>query len=254
MKIKVCGLTTPADAIACVEAGVDWVGVNFHPGSPRFVDREQAVVIRHALAGRVGAVGLFVDRPAAEVVATAEAVGLDAVQLHGEEPPEFLAGLRGLRVVKAFRLKDAGSFDAMRLYLDRCEELGHPPYAILVDAFVPGLSGGTGVAIAEGLLASIPRHPRLILAGGLTPENVAGRAGRVGPWMVDVASGVESSPGRKCPERIGAFVAAVRTTFGLPVGMGSAEDPSTLSSPARGEGLLFSDRRGKETLPPCGGG
>jgi phosphoribosylanthranilate isomerase len=210
VKIKVCGLTTPADAAACVAAGVDWVGLNFHPGSPRFVDVVRAVEIRRALDGRAEAVGLFVDRPAEEVVATAEAVGLDVVQLHGDEPPEYLAELGGLRVVRAFRLRDAGSAEAILAYLARCEALGNPPYAILVDAYVPGRAGGTGAAIAEDLLGLIPRHPRLILAGGLTPENVAERASRVGPWMVDVASGVESSPGRKCPERIGAFVAAVR--------------------------------------------
>ncbi len=210
MKIKVCGLTTPADALACVEAGVDWVGLNFYPRSARFVDSERAVAIRHALDGRAGTVGLFVDRPAEEVVATAEAVGLDFVQLHGDEPPEYLARLGALRVVKAFRLKDEESARAIRSYLDRAEALGSPPYAVLVDAYVPGSAGGTGVAIADDLLGLIPAHPRLILAGGLTPENVAERAGRVGPWMVDVASGVESDPGRKCPERIGAFVAALR--------------------------------------------
>ncbi len=210
MKIKVCGLTTPADAVACVDAGVDWIGLNFHPGSPRFVEVERAVVIRSALGGRAEAVGLFVDRPAEEVMATVCAVGLDVVQLHGDEPPEYLAELAGVRVVKAFRLKDVESASAIRLYLDRAEVLGQPPHAILVDAFVPGLAGGTGIAIADELLGLIPAHPRLILAGGLTPENVADRAGRVGPWMVDVASGVESEPGRKCPERIGAFVAAIR--------------------------------------------
>lgn len=210
MRVKVCGLTTPADAIACIEAGVDWVGLNFHPRSPRFVDRERAVAIRRALEDRAGVVGLFVDRPADDVVAIAEAIGLDFVQLHGDEPPEYLSRLAGLRVVRAFRLKDAGSADSIRAYLGRAEDLGCPPHAILVDAFVPGLSGGTGVAIDDGLLGLIPRHPRLILAGGLTPENVANRAALARPWMVDVASGVESAPGRKCPERIGAFVAAVR--------------------------------------------
>jgi phosphoribosylanthranilate isomerase len=238
VKIKVCGLTTPADAIACVDAGVDWVGLNFHPGSPRFVDVERAATIWRALDGRAEAVGLFVDRPAGEVTATARAVGLDLVQLHGGEPPEYLAELSGVRVVKAFRLKDAESASAIGHYLDRAAALGHAPHAILVDAFVPGLAGGTGTSIADDLLGLIPAHPRLILAGGLTPENVADRAGRVGPWMVDVASGVESSPGRKCPGRIAAFVAALRTVAASPrIGLGSSEEPPTLPSPARGEGI-----------------
>ena len=215
--MKVCGLTTPADAIACIAAGVDWVGLNFHPRSPRFVDPERAVAIRRALADRAGVVGLFVNRPAEEVLATAGSIGLDFVQLHGDEPPEYLPRLAGLRVIKAFRMKDAESSDAIRSYLDRAEALGHPLHAILVDAFVPGLAGGTGLAIADDLLGLIPRHPRLILAGGLTPENVAERAGRVGPWMVDVASGVESAPGRKCHERIAAFVAAARSGWPEPI-------------------------------------
>ncbi len=141
---------------------------------------------------------------------TARAVGLDLVQLHGDEPPEYLAAMAGLRVVKAFRLKDAESVNAIGDYLGAAEALGHPPYAILVDAHVPGTRGGTGVAIAEDLLGLIPAHPRLVLAGGLTPENVAERIERVGAWMVDVASGVESEPGRKCPERVAAFAAAAR--------------------------------------------
>jgi phosphoribosylanthranilate isomerase len=210
VKIKVCGLTTPADAIACVEAGVDWVGLNFHPLSPRFVDRGRAAEIRRALGDCLGVVGLFVDRPADEVLATARTIGLDFVQLHGDEPPEYLAELARLQVVKAFRVRDAESASAIVRYVERAEALGHPLHAVLVDAYVAGRSGGTGVAIADDLLGLIPAHPRLILAGGLTPENVAERAAVVGPWMVDVASGVESEPGRKCPERIGAFIAASR--------------------------------------------
>ncbi len=210
MKIKVCGLTTRADAEACLASDVDWVGLNFHAPSPRAVDPGRAAEIRAALAGRAEAVGLFVDRPPAEVVAIAEAVGLDAVQLHGSEPADDLPRLGGLRVIKAFRLAGPGSVAEIRAFLDRAGALGHPPYAILVDAHVPGELGGTGVAIADGLLALIPAHPRLILAGGLTPENVADRVARVRPWMVDVASGVESSPGRKCPGRVAAFAAEAR--------------------------------------------
>jgi phosphoribosylanthranilate isomerase len=153
-----------------------------------------------------------------------------------------------LRVVKAFRMKDAASADLIRAYLERSEMLGHPPYAVLVDAYVPGLAGGTGTSIADDLLGLIPRYSRLILAGGLTPENVAERAGTVGPWMVDVASGVESAPGRKCPERIATFVAALRTAEVSP------EEPPTLPSPARGEGFVSSPAPKRKTLPPCGGG
>jgi len=210
LKIKVCGLATPDDARACVEAGVDWVGLNFHPGSIRCVEPSQASEIRAALDGRAEAVGLFVDRRPADAIAIARAVGLDLIQLHGSEPPEDLPHFAGLRVIKAFRVGDLASIATIHRFLEAAERLGHPPYAILVDAFVAGMAGGTGVAIGDDLLSEMPSHPRLILAGGLTPKNVAERLTRIRPWMVDVASGVESAPGQKCPERIGAFVAAAR--------------------------------------------
>ncbi len=212
MKIKVCGLTTPADALACVAAGVDTIGLNFHPRSPRFVDIANAIRVVDALRGQSEPVGLFVDVAPASIIETARAVGLEIIQLHGDEPPEVLAELAGLRVIKAFRLAGPETLDAITAYLDRAEQLGHPPFAILVDAHVPGLAGGTGQAIGDELLSRLPTHSRLILAGGLTPENVADRIGRAQPrpWMVDVASGVESSPGIKNPERIEAFARAIR--------------------------------------------
>ncbi len=205
MKIKVCGLTTLDDARSCLAAGVDWVGLNFHPGSVRRVEVPIAIAIRTALGDRAETVGLFVDRRPEEVVEVARAVGLDLVQLHGSEPPEDLPKFEGLRVIKAFRVGSADSIAAIHRYLDAAERIGHPPFAILVDAYVPGVAGGTGVSIADDLLAQIPAHPRLILAGGLTPENVAERLTRITPWMVDVASGVESEPGRKCPHKILSF-------------------------------------------------
>ena len=211
MKIKVCGLTTSADVLACLDAGVDWIGLNFHPGSVRRAEIPVAIAIREALDDRAEAVGLFVDRPPAEVVETARAVGLGLIQLHGSEPPEDLPRFAGLRVIKAFRVGSLDSIAAIHRYLDAADRLGHPPHAILVDAYVPGVAGGTGVSIADDLLAQLPKHPRLILAGGLTPENVADRLSRITPWMVDVASGVESEPGRKCPERIRTFASEARS-------------------------------------------
>ena len=178
MKIKVCGITTSADALACVAAGVDWIGLNFHPGSPRHVDPARAVAIAGSLDGWAEPVGLFVDRPPDEIVEVARSVGLDLVQLHGAEPVEILPRLAGLRVIKAFRLSGPESAAEIRAYVARAEAIGRPLHAILVDAHVPGLLGGTGVAIADDLLDLIPRHPRLILAGGLTPENVADRVAR----------------------------------------------------------------------------
>ncbi len=208
--VKICGLTTPADALAAASAGADWVGLNFHPPSPRFLTPESALAILRILPEHVVPVGLFVNRSATEVAEMAERLGLQVVQLHGDEPPETVAALSSLQVVRAFRLRDAASIAAMLAYLQETEKLGHPPEAVLIDAFVEGVPGGTGRSIADSVLEVLPNLPRLILAGGLTAENVAERSQKVRPWMVDVAGGVELSPGRKDPERMRAFVRALK--------------------------------------------
>jgi phosphoribosylanthranilate isomerase len=217
VRIKVCGLTSPAEASACVTAGVDWIGLNFHPGSPRRVDPARAADIVAALPSPSHAVGLFVDRPPHEVAAVAAQLGLEIVQLHGNEPPADLLPLSHLKIVRAFRIRDAGSIEAMLDYLRRCEGLGRAPDAILLDAHVDGLAGGTGQTIAADLLAILPQLPGLILAGGLTPDNVAERVQRVRPWMVDVASSVESAPGRKDLALVAAFVRSVTAAGPLSV-------------------------------------
>jgi len=214
VKVKVCGLTEVANALACAEAGADWIGLNFHPASPRSISVERGAEIAEALDGKANPVGLFVDWPPDEVAETIRKIGpIDTIQLHGDEPPEHLLDCLKfkprLRVVKAFCISDGASVDRMLVYLDRADRLGCPPYAILVDAHAPGLAGGTGRSIADEILNRLPDHPHLILAGGLHPDNVADRVALVRPWMVDVASGVESSPGVKDIGRVSAFVAAV---------------------------------------------
>jgi len=223
--VKVCGLTTVADALATAAAGADWIGLNFHPPSPRFVPPDEAAAIVAALPEGIEPVGLFVDRPAAEVAELAARVGLRTVQLHGSEPPEDIAALHPLRVVRAFRLGDSTAVAAMLAYLDRCRSLRFPPFAVLVDAYLAGLPGGTGHSIPPDLLAELPPLPRLILAGGLTPENVGERVARARPWMVDVAGGVESAPGRKDAGRVAAFVGATRS--GQELGSRQGEIPGS---------------------------
>lgn len=208
--VKVCGLTSLADALVCAEAGADWIGLNFHPPSPRFLTIELASRIVAALPTHCSAVGLFVNRPSAEVAEIAARIGIDTVQLHGDEPVEALAALAPLRVVRAFRLGDRLAVDLMSEYLYRAETLGASPFATLIDGYVAGQAGGTGRVIVGPVLDHLPPLPRLILAGGLTPENVADRVARLRPWMVDVASGVEAAPGRKDPARVAAFVRAAR--------------------------------------------
>jgi phosphoribosylanthranilate isomerase len=211
VRVKICGLTCVEDAVACAEAGADWIGLNFHPPSPRHVAPEAAAEILSVLPDRVTAVGVFVDRPPSEVAAIAARLRLGVVQLHGQEPVEDLSALRGLRVIRAFRLKIAESWRLVTEFLARADALGHPLEGVLVDAYVPGQPGGTGMAIDYSVLDARPPLPRWILAGGLTPENVGERVARARPWMVDVASGVESGPGRKDPAAVAAFIRAARS-------------------------------------------
>lgn len=214
--VKICGLTRVDEAVACARLGADWIGLNFHPPSPRSILPELAAEIVEALPDGATPVGVFVDRPPAEVAAIADRVGLRVVQLHGREPLDDLAELRSLEVVRAFRIRSVEDWSEVVRFVEAAEAIGHPLSGALVDAYVPGLPGGTGRAIDLSLLDEAPPLPRMILAGGLTPENVAERVARARPWMADVASGVESSPGRKDLETVAAFVRAVRSIQAAP--------------------------------------
>jgi phosphoribosylanthranilate isomerase len=208
--VKICGVTSVEDALACAAAGADWIGLNFHPGSPRFIDTARAIEIVAALPPTVSPVGVFVDRPPAEIVDIAARVGLKIVQLHGSEPPDDLWALRHLHLVRAFRLRQVRDWIAVTAFLAAAHAVGRLPDAVLVDAHVAGQVGGTGVTVASEVLDAMPPLGRLILAGGLTPENVAAKIARLRPWMVDTASGVEAAPGRKDPAKVASFVDAVR--------------------------------------------
>jgi len=210
IRVKICGLTRVDQAVACAELGVDWIGLNFYPASPRYVEPAQAAAIVASLPPSVSPVGVFVDRPVAEVAELAARAGLGVVQLHGRESPEFVGLLRPLRVVKAFRLESYAAWARVVDYLAQAATLGCPPEAVLIDSYVAGKPGGTGHTIDGDFLDSRPPLDRLILAGGLTPDNVAEHVRRVRPWMVDVASGVESAPGCKDLNKVAAFVRAVQ--------------------------------------------
>jgi phosphoribosylanthranilate isomerase len=219
--VKICGVRVAADAEVAAEAGADAIGLNFYPRSPRCVGEAEARgVVRH-LPAAVARVGVFVNAPADELQRLAEAVGLDLLQLHGDEPPELLAQLRGFRVIKAFR-GPAASIDRVRAFLETARQLGCTPAAVLVDAYQPGVYGGTGHAVdwtqAAGLVSQLGGIP-LVLAGGLTPGNVADAIRTVRPAAVDTASGVETEPGRKDPQAVRHFVHRARAAFlgaGLP--------------------------------------
>jgi phosphoribosylanthranilate isomerase len=226
MRIKICGLTRVDDALMVAEAGANWIGLNFYPPSPRFIEPAIAREIVRALPESATPVGLFVNSPPDEIADLSARLGLEIIQLHGQEPPEDLRKLSHLTIIRAFRLHDVHSIDEMITYLKRAAELGRMPDAILVDGFVADSPGGTGVAIAEHLLGLLPSVPRLILAGGLNPGNVADRVRKVRPWMVDVASGVESTPGRKDPAKVKAFIESAHgVARPAASGMGSSINP-----------------------------
>ena len=213
-QIKICGVTQCDDALAIVAAGADAIGLNFYARSPRFVDVERACAIVESLPSEVKKVGVFVNASSAEIERIAREVGLDVIQLHGDEPPEMLAELTAWPVVKAFRGLEGG-LDAISRFVEQSRT--HVPKLILLDAAAPsGEYGGSG-RVVDWLAAAEYRRlanlPPLILAGGLKPENVAEAIRLVRPWGVDTASGVESSPGHKDAAKVHAFVKVSRETL-----------------------------------------
>jgi phosphoribosylanthranilate isomerase len=215
-RIKICGITSVNDAEVVVGAGADAIGLNFYPQSPRYVTPEQARSILEAVPERVIKVGLFVNAPGDHVCRTFDQLGLELIQLHGDEPPIFLACLGNRPVMRAFRLGREG-WQAVTGYLRQCRDLRRMPRLVIVDSLVKGSYGGTGQVGDWSRLTEYPTgqsFPPLVLAGGLTPQNVAEAIRAVRPTAVDTASGVESSPGRKDPAAVGAFVRAARVAFG----------------------------------------
>jgi phosphoribosylanthranilate isomerase len=217
-QIKICGITCVEDALAVRHAGGDAIGLNFAAQSVRCVDLQQAKEISAALGEGVLKVGVFVNAAPAEVFRTANTVGLDVIQLHGDEPPEYLPQLAPLPVVKAFRVRNRPQpLGEVADYLAACRRLGCLPSLVLLDAFSLAGYGGTGEQIDWRSASQYPLepwHPPLVLAGGLNPDNVAEAISIVRPAAVDVASGVESSPGKKNPALVGQFVVAARRAFG----------------------------------------
>jgi phosphoribosylanthranilate isomerase len=214
-RIKICGITNVADAQAAAAAGADAIGLNFFSSSSRCVSVERAEEIVRALPSGVCKVGLFVNDSVERVRETYERLKLDAVQLHGDESPEFVAALTGIPVVKAFRIGNQQAA-GIKGYVTACQQLGHPLSGMIVDAHVPGSFGGTGQLTDWKAAADLQQRLAvpLILAGGLTAANVGQAIAAVRPYGVDTASGVESSPGCKDPQQVKAFVTAAREALG----------------------------------------
>ncbi len=205
--VKICGITSLEDALAAAAAGAELLGFNFYPKSPRYLTPGACAQIVSGLRGqgvRLTGVGVFVNAPVELIATVLDSCGLDLAQLSGDEPVEHVQALAP-RAYKALRPTD------LPTALEQAQQMARPAApALLVDAHRPGEYGGTGQTgdwpTARALAAGYP----LLLAGGLTPDNVARAVTEVQPWGVDVASGVESAPGIKDPGRMQAFIRAVR--------------------------------------------
>jgi phosphoribosylanthranilate isomerase len=200
VKVKICGVTTPEDAEAAVRCGADAIGLNFYLKSPRVVTVSRAKEVVRSLGPNACAVGVFVNAPREEIAYAVEVVGLRAIQLHGDETPEDCAGWEGLTVIKALAAASRGELAARaaRYAVDY----------VLLDTPRPSY-GGSGQTFDWAVAAEIPAG-RLVLAGGLTPSNVAAAIRAVHPAAVDVASGVEAHPGRKDHGKVEAFIRAAK--------------------------------------------
>ena len=202
VKVKVCGITNVGDARAAVQSGADALGLVF-ARSPRQVGVREAREVARTLPEGVLKVGVFVNEEPGEVLRVAEDVGLDYVQLHGDEGPEVVAELRecGVKVIKALRVRDEGSLAA----LDRYEA-----DLFLLDAYSEKARGGTGERFDWGLAKSLKSHDNILVSGGLAPENVHEAIRLFEPYGVDASSSLESSPGIKDRERVRRFIFAAR--------------------------------------------
>lgn len=200
VRVKICGITNLEDARHAVACGADALGFVFYPGSPRHVPPERARTIIAALPPLVTPVGLFVNETPERVRMIAKVCGIEVIQLHGDEPPTA-CDYAPSRVIKALRVTDAASI------------AGHEKYrtsALLLDTWCADGYGGTGKSFNWDLGAEVARQRPVILAGGLTPENVARAIRTVHPYAVDVSSGVERAPGQKDAAKVAAFIAAAR--------------------------------------------
>jgi phosphoribosylanthranilate isomerase len=202
VKVKICGLTNLDDAQAAVDAGANALGFVFYERSPRCLQVQTAARIIAQLPPFVTTVGVFVNASIQTILDTAQLCGLDAVQLHGDESPEFCLQIPGYKIIKAVRVADKTCLEDLNRYATS---------AWLLDSYHAGQQGGTGVRFPWEWAVEVVRlgHP-VILAGGLTPQNVADAVRIVRPYAVDVSSGVEVSPGKKDHAKLRAFVAAAR--------------------------------------------
>lgn len=199
-EIKICGITNLEDASYAAECGADALGFNFYAQSPRYVSPEDAKEIIEKIPDGITTVGVFVNHDALEVKKTVEFCGLDLIQLHGDESPEYCRRFPSSLLIKAFSPRDEDDLQKVSSY---------PVRAILVDAYDPSRYGGTGKRSDWRLAVRVKETHPLIIAGGLNPNNIREAIAIVSPHAVDVNSGVESLPGRKDPQKVRAIIEVV---------------------------------------------
>jgi phosphoribosylanthranilate isomerase len=207
MIVKVCGVRDPRVAELAVDTGADWIGMVFEPRSPRHVDEHQAAAVAEAVAGRADLVGVVVDATPELCEQLASRFGLSAMQVHGDAAEESLLAACTVPVIRAFNVASA----------EQAYQLDWPPeQVVLLDAApaqAGALPGGTGTRIPVEVAAAVARHRRIVLAGGITADNVADTIERVRPYGVDASTGLESSPGVKDPDRVRSYVRTARAAF-----------------------------------------
>lgn len=200
VRIKICGITNIEDALLSVDLGANALGFVFYKGSKRYIEPDNAKSIISKLPPFVTTVGVFANQELDELKKIKEKAGFDAFQLHGDESPDFCMKLEG-KIIKAIRVKDS---------IDPKEVESYPAQAILFDNYSAEAYGGTGETFGWEILKGFDTSKKIILSGGLTPENVAQAVKIVNPYAVDVSSGVEENPGRKNPNKLKRFIKAVR--------------------------------------------
>ena len=201
VRVKICGITNREDAACAVAHGADALGFNFYPRSPRCISPEGAGHIIRALPPFVTPVGVFVNETRDRIEATVASAGLRAIQLHGDEPPDACVG-HSVPVIRAFRVGGGFDIERMRHY---------PVDTYLLDTAAKGHYGGTGETFDWKIAQEAASRARIILAGGLTPDNVSEAVRTVRPYAVDTSSGVEAAPGKKDHRKLIAFLQIVRT-------------------------------------------
>lgn len=197
VRIKICGITNEEDGLAAAKFGADALGFVFAP-SPRRISVERAREIIKVLPPLVQTVGVFVNEDPEKVLSTAAACGLDILQFHGDESAAYCSSF-DRRVIKAVRLQSRDDLDKLSKYVNVVD-------ALLLDTYVPNKLGGTGITFDWTLAVKARRYGRIILAGGLNPENVAAAISMVKPYAVDASSGLEQSPGAKDHEKMAQFM------------------------------------------------